>query len=93
MDYQWDPKKAQSNLRKHGIRFADAVSIFQDDSAITIEDIEHSEDEDRYVTIGMDAFGQILVVVYAWRGNSIRLISARKATPYERKAYEVNYGS
>jgi uncharacterized DUF497 family protein len=92
MDYQWDYDKAQANLRKHKILFADAVLVFQDDSAITIEDTDHSENEDRYITIGMDGLGQILVVVFTWRGNVIRLISARKATSHERKAYEENYG-
>lgn len=66
--------------------FADAVSILEDDAAITIDD-EHPE-EDRYVTIGMNALGQILVVVYTYRGDSIRIISARKATSRERKEYE-----
>lgn len=93
MDYQWDYDKAQANLRKHKIRFADAVLVFQDESAITIEDTEHSEDEDRYITIGMDGLGQILVVVFTWRSNVIRLISARKAMSRERKVYEENYGS
>lgn len=66
--------------------FADAVSILEDDAAITIDD-EHPE-EDRYVTIGMNALGQILVVVYTYRGDSIGIISARKATSRERKEYE-----
>lgn len=85
MEYQWDPNKAKSNLRKHGIEFADAVSVFADDFAITVED--DFPDEERFVTIGMDAFGQILVVVYTWRGESVRIISARQATSYERKQY------
>ncbi|MBW4688193.1 MAG: BrnT family toxin [Komarekiella atlantica HA4396-MV6] len=66
--------------------FADAVSVFADDAAITIVD-EHP-DEERFITIGMDAFGRILVVVYTWRDECIRLISARKATRYERIQYE-----
>ncbi len=93
MDYHWNNDKAQRNQQKHGIRFADAVSVFQDEAAITIEDTVHSEDEDWYITIGIDALGQILVVVYTWRGNTIRLITARKATPGERKVYEAGYGS
>jgi uncharacterized DUF497 family protein len=93
MNYQWDYDKAQGNLRKHKIRFADAVFVFQDESAITLEDPEHSENEDRHITIGMDALGQILVVIYTWRGNTIRLISARKATARERKVYEENHDS
>ena len=85
MGYEWDPDKAKQNIRKHGIAFADAVSVFFDDSAITVED--NNPDEVRFVTLGMDAFGHVLVVVYTWRGDSNRLISARKATEKERKQY------
>jgi uncharacterized protein len=86
MDYQWDPNKAKSNLKKHGVRFADAVSVFEDENAITIED-EH-ESENRFITIGKDILLRILVVVYTFRGHIIRIISARKATARERKIYE-----
>ncbi len=86
MKYQWDKNKATSNLQKHGIEFADAVSVFSDDLAITIPD--NRFDEDRFVAIGMDAFGRILVVVFTWRGEDIRLISARLAERRERKQYE-----
>ena len=86
MVYQWDRNKATSNLRKHGIDFADAVSVFSDDLAITITD-ERFEEE-RFVTIGMDALGRILVVVYTLREDQIRLISARPATRRERRQYE-----
>jgi hypothetical protein len=86
MTYQWDNDKATANLRKHGIDFADAVSVFSDDLAITIPDERF--DEERFITVGMDAFGRVLVVVYTWRGNEIRLISARKATRPERQQYE-----
>jgi uncharacterized DUF497 family protein len=86
MKYQWDKNKAASNLQKHGIEFADAVAVFSDDLAITIPD--NRFDEDRFVTIGMDAFGRILVVVFTWRGEDIRLISARLAERRERKQYE-----
>lgn len=85
MNYQWDADKAAHNLLKHGISFADAVSAFLDDFAITIDD-EHP-DEERFVTIGSDAFGRILVVVYTFRGEVIRIISARKATKSEQKQY------
>ncbi len=85
MDYEWDPRKAATNLRKYGIDFADAVAIFSDDSALTIEDAGGSER--RFVILGMDAFARILVVVFTWRGERIRLISARRATPSERKQY------
>jgi hypothetical protein len=86
MTYQWDSDKAAANLRKHGIDFADAVSVFSDDLAITIPDERF--DEERFITVGIDAFGRVLVVVYTWRDNEIRLISARKATRNERKQYE-----
>ncbi|MEA5495611.1 BrnT family toxin [Limnoraphis robusta Tam1] len=86
MAYQWNRDKAIANFRKHGIDFADAVSIFSDELAITIPD-ERFEEE-RFITVGIDAFGRVLVVVYTLRGNEIRLISARKATRKERQQYE-----
>ena len=85
MSYQWDVSKASSNLRKHGIDFADAVSVFADDAAITVEDKRF--EEERFITIGADAFGRILVVAYAFRDDEIRIISARKGTRTERKQY------
>lgn len=84
--FQWDPKKAVTNLAKHGVDFSDAVEVLFDPMAITVADTEH--EEDRFVTIGMDALSRILVVVYTWRGVRIRIISARKATRRERKHYE-----
>lgn len=86
MIYQWNPDKAATNLRKHGIEFADAVFVFSDDLAITIPDERF--DEERFVTIGTDAVGRVLVVIYTLRGNEIRIISARKATRRERNHYE-----
>ena len=71
---------------KHGVKFADAVGVFEDENAITIKD-EH-EHEDRFITIGRDFLSRILVVVYTFRDIVIRIISARKATPRERKVYE-----
>jgi uncharacterized protein len=84
--FEWDESKAKSNKTKHGISFADTFAVFDDPSAVTVEDFQ--EDEQRYATIGMDAFGRILVVVYTWRGENIRIISARKAERYEVKQYE-----
>jgi uncharacterized protein len=86
MNYEWDPNKARSNYKKHGIRFADAVGVFEDENAITIQD-EHKS-EDRFITIGRDFLSRILVVVYTFREVVIRVISARKATVRERKTYE-----
>jgi uncharacterized DUF497 family protein len=86
MQFEWDPHKQRTNLRKHGVEFADAVAVFRDPLGLTVEDCEH--EEQRFVTIGMDAFGRTLVVVYAYRGaDTIRLISARRADPSERKQY------
>lgn len=86
MRYQWDRDKATSNLNKHGIDFADAVSVFSDELAITI--FEDCFEEERFITIGIDIFSRILVIVYTLRDNEIRLISARKATRRERRQYE-----
>ncbi len=86
VEFEWDAQKARSNLRKHGVDFADCVSVFFDDLAITIED--DSSDEERFLTVGADALGRLLVVVYTWLGERIRIISARKATRRERDQYE-----
>lgn len=85
-EYEWDPAKARANLAKHGVDFADAVGVFEDDRALTIEDTSTSEE--RYKTLGTDFLGRLLVVVYAPRGDRIRLISARKATAPQRNVYE-----
>lgn len=87
MSYEWDPDKARANLIKHYIRFADGVIALEDERALTIRDIS-SEEEERWVTLGMDAYGRVLVVVYTWRAETIRLISARLATQRERRQYE-----
>lgn len=86
MKVEWDPTKALANRRKHGVDFADAVTVFEDDQAITIQD--ESSEEERFITIGMDAFARVLIVVYTWRSERIRLISARKAIRHERTQYE-----
>ncbi len=86
MNYEWDPNKAKSNNKKHGIRFADAIGVFEDENAITIQD-EHKS-EDRFITIGRDFLSRILVVVYTFRKVVIRIISARKATAREKRTYE-----
>jgi hypothetical protein len=85
-EYEWDPAKAISNSRKHGIDFADAVGVLEDDRAITIEDT--STTEERFRTLGSDFLGRLLVVVYTYRGDRIRLISAREATARQRDVYE-----
>ena len=87
MKVTWDPAKAESNLRKHKIRFSDAEAVLFDPMALTIED-ETVQSEERFVSVGADAFNRVVVVVYTYRGKDIRLISARRATRRERKAYE-----
>jgi uncharacterized DUF497 family protein len=86
MRFEWDPLKAAANVKKHGVDLADAVSVLYDEFAITLPD-DHAEEE-RFVTMGTDAVGRVLVIAYTWRGECIRLISARRATRRERKLYE-----
>jgi uncharacterized DUF497 family protein len=86
VEFEWDPVKAASNLRKHGIRFAEAVTVLEDQAALSMPD--DSSDEERFVAVGMDSRARILVMVYAVRGDRIRVISARKATRRERSQYE-----
>ncbi len=83
----WDPRKAASNVEKHGIRFSDAEAVLFDPFGLTREDTG-AHGEQRFVSIGLDSTGRIVVVVYAHRGQTIRLISARAATKRERKTYE-----
>jgi uncharacterized protein len=87
MQTEWDPAKAEENLRKHGVNFADAVPALSDPFALSREDIQ-AEGEQRFVALGMDRLGRILVVAYTYRGARIRLISARRATRRERGEYE-----
>jgi uncharacterized protein len=84
--FEWDPDKDKSNQSKHGVAFADVFAVFEDPAALTMDDSKH--EEERFVTIGMDCYGRILLVVYTWRGEKIRIISARKATKPEVKQYE-----
>jgi uncharacterized protein len=87
METEWDPAKARLNARKHGVSFADAVVCLEDAGALTMPD-PYSEDEERWLTMGLDALGRVLVVIYTWRDDNVRLISARKATARERRMYE-----
>ena len=87
MKTTWDPNKAQANFRKHGVRFSDAEAVLLDPQAISRDD-PTSDDERRFVSVGLDVVGRIVVVVYSYRGEDIRLISARLATPNERRQYE-----
>jgi hypothetical protein len=86
MGYEWDPEKERSNCAKHGVHFADAVAALEDERALTEPDDTTSEE--RFKTLGMDFLGRIVVVVYTYRGENIRLISAREAKPRQRATYE-----
>ncbi len=88
MHYEWDPTKAEANLAEHGISFAEAVTVLEDDFALTREDAD-SEGEQRFVTLGMSGSANLLVVVYTYREpDSIRIISAWKANKPQRLRYE-----
>jgi len=86
--FEWDPPKAEANLRAHGVSFAEAVTVLEDDFALTRED-PAAVDEPRFVTLGLSTLGNLLVVVYTYRHpDAIRLISAWKANKRQREAYE-----
>jgi uncharacterized DUF497 family protein len=84
----WDPEKARRNARKHGVRFADAALVLDDPYALTIRDDGSEPGEERWVTVGTDAQGRVLVVVYTYRDEDVRIISARPAERRERDQYE-----
>jgi uncharacterized DUF497 family protein len=88
LNFEWDDNKAKSNFIKHGITFEEASTAFGDTLSLTIADPLHSEDEERLILIGRSALSKTLVVVHAERTDSIRIISARKATKKEKKIYE-----
>ena len=88
-DFEWDPRKATDNRRKHGVPFEEAVAAFADTLSVTVPDPDHSgAGEERYILVGRSAEGRLLVVSYAERGAAIRIISARPATRRERTQYE-----
>ena len=86
--FEWDPRKARRNLRKHGIEFDEASTVFADTLSISIPDPSHSEDEERWVTMGLSNRRRLLVVVHTEEGEMIRIINARTADRLERRKYE-----
>jgi len=88
VQFEWDPKKARQNIKKHGVSFDEAVTAFYDPLSATFVDPDHSVGEQRYITIGFSSQGLLLVVAYAERKKNIRIISARPATAHERKKHE-----
>jgi uncharacterized protein len=86
--FEWDSTKAKTNFRNHGVRFEECESVFDDPYAITIADSEADPSEERFVSIGMGALGRVLIAVYTYRGENVRIISARVAAAHERAEYE-----
>ena len=86
--FEWDGRKARSNLEKHGVSFEEAATVFGDPLSLTIEDPHHSEGERRSIVMGLSVRGRTLVVAHTERGERIRMISARMATSAERRQYE-----
>lgn len=87
LNFEWDPKKAASNRRKHGVSFDEAVSVFGDAMALTFADTDHIDAEDRSRTYGVSNNGRLLVVIHTERSNNIPIIRSRKATRYEKEIY------
>jgi uncharacterized DUF497 family protein len=85
--YEWDPAKARANRRKHGVNFADAALSLEDPNALVVPDPD-ARDEERFVCLGADPAGHILVTVFTYRGENVRIVSARSASPGERRRYE-----
>jgi uncharacterized DUF497 family protein len=88
MIFEWDPRKSATNFRKHGVSFAEAGTVFGDELSITVPDPNHSDQEERFLTIGWSNLHRLLMVAHADRGENLRIISARELTKTERKAYE-----
>jgi hypothetical protein len=88
MEFRWDAKKEHSNQRKHRVGFREAATVFEDLLSTTFPDPDHSEDEERFLTVGMSATGRILVIAHIEYDEEIRIISARQATRAERRFYE-----
>ncbi|MEX0863825.1 MAG: BrnT family toxin [Acidimicrobiia bacterium] len=88
MEFEWDPDKADSNLRKHDVSFDEAATAFADPLSSTIPDPDHFTEEDRFVLMGETYYGRLVVVVFIERGERFRIISARLATRRERRSYE-----
>ena len=88
IEFEWDPTKATRNLRKHGVAFREAAMVFGDPFGITVYDPDHSEQEDRFITIGWSAAGRLLIVAHPDRGARIRILSARQLGRRERREYE-----
>jgi uncharacterized protein len=92
MIFEWNPVKAETNYRKHGVSFTEAATVFNDSLSVAFPDIDHSRGENRYIMIGLSRLGQLLVVAYTERQEKIRIITARPVTRQERRFYEQGNG-
>lgn len=90
LSFQWDENKARTNLAKHGVSFAEAATVFADPLSLTIPDPAHSQTEERFIVLGHSHQRKLLVVVHTERGDTLRIISARRASRRERKSYEAS---
>jgi uncharacterized DUF497 family protein len=88
MQFEWDREKAKKNLKKHKVSFEEAMTVFYDPLSATFDDPDHSDDEQRLITVGYSSHRRLLIVAHADRGKTIRIISARPATAHERKRHE-----
>ncbi len=88
LTFEWNEEKSKNNFKKHGLRFEEAKTVFNDPLAITVDEPDHSDDEERYIDIGISSKGRLVVVWYTERNENIRIIGCRKATKKERRAYE-----
>lgn len=92
MRFEWDPEKARRNEKKHGVSFEEAVTVFYDPLAATLEDVDHSVGEQRLITVGFSSRDRLLFVSHTERGKALRIISVRPATAHERKRHEEQTG-
>jgi uncharacterized protein len=86
--FRWDPRKAAANVRKHGVTFEEAATVFADPLSLTIADPDHSGEEQRFLVLGLSSRRRLLVVAHSERGDAVRIISARRVTRRERRTYE-----
>lgn len=88
MQFEWDPEKAKRNYKKHNVSFEEAVTVFYDSLSTTFDDPDHSVGERRFLTVGFSSHNRLLVISHSERGEAVRIISARRAPPGERKRHE-----
>ena len=92
LNFEWDPAKAASNLRKHGVAFEEAATSFGDPLSLTIDDPDHSEAEDRFIHLGLSYRNRLVLTSFTERGDRVRIITARLASPREREQHDQRFG-